>query len=331
MRIGLIARADNSGLGMLSWEFYNHFREYFTKVLIINNGAYQPFPERFDQANYFSVGDLNSNRIEKFLKDLDILLAIETPYNWFFFSLAKYMKVKTVLIPMFECNDKPLESYPDLIACPSRLDYKSFENESSKLEIIPLPINRARVRYRKRKKALIFKHHVGHGGLADRTGINDLLKTIPLVKSRVSFIINSQIDIGKVYDTRVEVRKGNIRNYWDLWNEGDVFLFPTNQEMISMPLNEALASGMPVLTTEFDFFKEQLPTDWLIKPKEIRSIKLHKRSLNYAFLDPKMISDKIDEWAGRDIAEDSEMANEIAEKMSWEKLRPRWLELFESL
>jgi hypothetical protein len=26
MRLGLIARADNSGLGMQTWEFYNHMK-----------------------------------------------------------------------------------------------------------------------------------------------------------------------------------------------------------------------------------------------------------------------------------------------------------------
>jgi len=329
----MIGSGANSGLGMLAWEFYTNLQEYITKVLVIHNGSYQCFPERFNQWKYYTQGQLVPKVLEDFLDNIDILLAIETPYNWFAFTLAKYKKIKTVLIPMFECNDKVLEVYPSLIACPSMLEYESFKNEPSKLEIIPLPINRKRLLYKNRKKAMVFKHHVGHAGLAGRTGTNELLKAIPLVKNRnIKFIINSQVEIPRIQDERLIIKIGNIKNYWDLWNEGDIYIFPTNQEMISMPLNEALSVGMPVLTTEFDYFKSFLPQKWFIKPEEITKVKLHQRFMNFAVkLDIEKIAQKIDEFAEKDISEDSKIANRLAEEISWEKLRPKWVKLFESL
>ena len=46
MKLGLIARADNGGLGTLSWEFARHLKPH--KVLLVENGIYQTFPERYN-------------------------------------------------------------------------------------------------------------------------------------------------------------------------------------------------------------------------------------------------------------------------------------------
>ena len=45
MNIGMICRADNSGLGSLSREFANHINP--KKVLIVANGVFKTFRERY--------------------------------------------------------------------------------------------------------------------------------------------------------------------------------------------------------------------------------------------------------------------------------------------
>jgi len=339
MRIGLITRADNTGLGMLSWEFYTNLKNLITKVVIVDCQAFKIFTERF---NFFpgrdgfsevkTQGQLDIRFWDSFLKDLDVLLAIETPYNWIAFLLAKQKGVKTVLIPMFEGNDKPLDFYPDLIACPSMLDYESFRGEPSRLELIPLPVNRERVKYKKRTKAMTFLHNMGHGGLHGRTGTQRLLEAIPLVKNQnIKFFINSQVDFNYSRDPRLKVNVGNIRNYWDLWNEGDVFILPAKFGMISMPVQEALAAGMPVLTADIFPFKGWLPDEWLIPYKMGQNVKLVRREIFYADFDPAVIAQKIDQWAEINMEKESEKANQLADAISWEILKPKWIKLFESL
>ena len=332
MRIGLVARVDNSGLGMLSWEFYTNLREYIQKVVVVDNGVFRCFPERFGEPEMKTQAGLGVAFWESFLKDIDILLAIETPYSWSGFWMAKRLGIKTVLIPMFECNDKPLDCYPDLIACPATMDYESFSGEPSRLEVIQLPVNRDRVKFKLRKKAITFLHNSGHGGFHGRTGTAQFLEAIPMVKNRnVRFLINSQTPFEYSRDERLQVRIGNIRNYWDLWKEGDVFVLPGRFEMISMPVQEALSSGMPVLTTDFLPFKGWLPDNWLIKYKDGARCKLHQREVLYVDIDPKTIAQKIDEWAEKDITEESKYADKLAEDISWKKLKPQWVKLFESV
>lgn len=334
MRIGLIARADNTGLGMLSWEFFTNLRESITKVVIVDCGAFKIFPERFKIQNLQmkTQGELGIRFWEEFLREIDILLAIETPYNWIAFLMAKHAKVKTVLIPMFEGSAKPLEFYPSLIACPSTLDYESFRGEPSRLELIPLPVNRQRIKYKKRTRAITFLHNVGHGGLHGRTGTTELLDTIPIVKNKeINFIINSQVSLDYTKDSRLKVNVNNIENYWDLWNEGDVFILPAKFGMISMPVQEALAAGMLVLTADIPPFKGWLPDSWLIPHEVGRDVKFSRRDILYVDFHPLSIAQIVVRWAGKNIEKESEQANKLAESISWEKLKPRWMKLFESL
>jgi len=46
---------------------------------------------------------------------------------------------------------------------------------------------------------------------------------------------------------------------------------------------------------------------------------------------PETIARRIDEWYGQDISEYSESGREWAATMSWEKLKPRYMEVLENL
>jgi len=325
MKIGLVARADNTGLGMLSWEFFENLREYMAKVIIYDGGAFQIFPERFDNPEIITKDQIPDD----FLEGIDLILAIETPYDWSIFGRAKTRGIKTVLIPMFECNQKPLEAYPDLIVCPSQIDFESFWGELARLEILPLPVNRKRVSFKLRQKARVFLHNVGHGGLHGRTGTGKFLKAIEMVKTNVRFLIHSQIKIPKVNDVRVEIRIGNLKNYWDLWQRGDVYVFPTNQEMISMPVQEALAAGMPVLMPKFSIY--DFPDNWIISSKNKFRAKIIDRFMNFFEIEPRAIAEKIDEWANRDITGASKIADKLASTLDWRVLKSEWIELLKSI
>lgn len=349
MRIGLIARADNTGLGMLSWEFYENLREYMEKILIVDPGSFKQFPERFNQSmdDVVHIGSLDEIKVEKFLEGLDIVLTIETPYSWSAFSMAKQMGVKSVLIPMFEGNSKPLDYYPDLIACPCDIDYQSFDNDRINgfiendekwypkfdMEIINLPVNRKRLPFKKRERAITFVHNVGHAGLHGRTGTKDLIEAFKLVENpNIKLIIHSQVNIvEKIDDPRIQLRIGNVKNYWDLWQEGDVFILPVKFEMISMPVQEALSVGMPVLTTNFKPFSDWLPPHWLIDNYEDRMVKLHQRDIKYADHDVERIAKKIEEWAEKPIEQNSLIADQLAQEISWEAMKPKWENLLNNL
>lgn len=321
MKLGFIARADNSGLGTMSWEFARHLP--MERVLIIKNGVYKVFPERFPGARMVHKDRIEKEDIEWLLDGITHLLAIETPYEYEIFRLAKERGIRVVMIPMYECMGEEIPVNPDLFLCPSALDFKLMKSPK---KFLPVPVNRDKLPFRCRRQAKVFLHNAGHGGIMGRNGTSELLAAIPMVKSDVRFIIRSQ----KAFEyshPKVEVRVGNFENYWDLWSEGDVFVFPHKFDGLSLPIQEALSVGMPVISTAMFPFLGWMPEQWFIPATEIVQAKPALRTIDFALVEPEQIAKKIDEFAQLDISEDSRTADKLARALDWKVLKSRYLEV----
>lgn len=318
MKIGAIGWATNQGLGTLTLEFNNHLN--FSKLLLVTN-RYQSFPERFPG----SRTGLTAENIDWLLDGIDVLLTFETPTEWSVFPMARKRGVKTVLIPMYECAPSPLPFLPDLIICPSALDYDTFKGLETKVIQLPIPVNRSKIPFRQRDRAKVFQFNGGHGGLIGRNGLAELLAAVPLLKSEAKIVINTQAHLNFVHP-KVHVRVGNVEHYQDLWGAGDVFVFPHKFDGLSLPIQEALSNGMPVLSTEMYPFTEWLPKDWFIPADESIKLNVFRRDIDVAIVNPASIARAIDSWYDRDISAESLTADSIAKELDWKVLNHRYLE-----
>src|SRR3990167_10987123 len=111
MRLGLWgARADDGGLGTQTWEFYNHFKPQKTLVVDLQDRnkdfglGYKPHLDRYPDA-IISNDFPTKKQMEELLNDLDIVMCIEIPYGYEFFTLARERGIKTALQPNFEFFD----------------------------------------------------------------------------------------------------------------------------------------------------------------------------------------------------------------------------------
>jgi hypothetical protein len=261
------------------------------------------------------------DQIREFVKGLDILLTIETPYNWNAYEIAKKAGVKTVLIPMYEWLPPGKKEYKfiDLFLAESMVDYDKIPSPKF---FLPTPVNRALLPFRRRTKAKVFLHNAGHGGVNARNGTYELLSALPLIHGGAKFIIQSQFHI-YTSDKRVELIVGNVENYWDLWRSGDVFLFPCKFGGNFLPMNEAASVGMPIMATDFEPWNSFLPRELLI-PVGRTEMNVSGTTVKAATLDPMRVAYKVNEWFGKDISKFSEIMNEQAEAISWENLRPKY-------
>jgi len=297
MTIGLIARCDNSGLGSMSWELAKHIK--FDQIKLQSNGRYQTYPDRF----YNVVDDLTT----------DIVIGIETMYGY-----QKKPNQKLVLIPMYECSYKSEVAKADKVIAVSLLD-KQYYPEA---EFIPWPINTELIKYKHHTKAKVFVHNAGHGGLGGRNGTKELIEAMQYVKAEISLIIRSQVPI-ESKDSRIEVIVKDYENYWDIWGTGDVFVFPEKFNGLSLPIQEAIGSGMAVMCTNRFPFNAYLPREIMIEPSGFKE-ELIAVPFQSAVIDPVSIAKKIDEWAYQDISGISREMGILTSKMSWEKLADRW-------
>lgn len=295
--LGLLARLDNSGLGTLCQEFARHIK--FDQMQVVSNGRYAVHKER----GYNFVDDLTT----------DIVLSFET-----FYGIKPKKGQKFILVPMYECTRPQEAAMADKVISPSLLD-KQFYPKS---EFIPIPIATDRIPFRERWRADVFVHNAGHGGLGGRNGTLEVVEAMRFVRSNIKLVINSQVPV-KCDDKRVEVRVRDIENYWDIWGEGDVFLFPEKFNGLSLPIQEAMSSGMAIMSTSRFPFSAYLPRELLI-PVERYTQEHISVPFQMAHVSSRKIAEHIDKWAFKDISQYSQQMRSLAELLSWEKLKDKW-------
>ncbi len=327
MKIGLIVRNNNRGLGIQSWEFYKHLKPYKTLAIEFSND--QCYRERYKDAR-FCREKINDDDIDWLLDGTDIILSFEVFYNNKIIDKAKKKGVKTVLQTNYEYYNNRIK--PDLIISPTLWNYNKLPDPKIYL---PVPINRELLPFKLRKEAKIFLHNAGNSkAVYDRDGTEVILKAIPFIKSNIKFIIKSQTDIPKINDRRVEYIIKD-ENYYEQWNniKADILVYPRRYGGLSLVVNEAMSVGMPIIMTDMKPQNEFLPKELLVKPKKITEIDI-LQTIEIAIIDHKKLANKIDEVANmssKHIQELSKWSDYIAQQWSWENLLPKYLKVFKNL
>lgn len=341
MRTGLIARADNGGLGNLTWEFHRHMNPHKTLVVCEVSGRKDNLG-RYPGAMTTTL-PINEATIDAFLKDLDLVYTDETPYNFYLFKRAKELGVKTVLHYNYEFLEyfiDPTLPYPDLFLSPSSWYLPHVVDvfkEATKIAHLPIPVNRKVLPFKTHNKARIFVHIAGTKLHKDRNGTEIVLEALKYIKAKVRFKIYSQHDIGDIKypnNVKLEVCVQDVDNYWDLYTEGDVLVMPRRYGGLCLPLNEAMSCGwiplMPNCEPQSDFL---LP-DMLTPVNKIEKITLTPGEIDYNSVDPISLATHINllaEMNKKQVEDLSNFSNTFSMVMSWDNLKPKYERLFEKL
>lgn len=303
--IGAIVLATEQGLGYLAKDFYDNG--------LIDKVYVYPHSKR---KNHYEWYDNRVGRPEDLL-DCDAILMFETPIDWTIIPKARQAGVKTILMPMYECTPYPLRYIPDLILTPSDLDQQYYP-EGVRINV-PVPNE---VKWKLRERAVHFVHNSGNGGLGGRNGTQELLDAMRYVMSPIKLTVRSQsLDLVS-NDPRVEIVKDSIP-FEKLYEEGDVFIFPEKFNGLSLPIQEAFASGMPIMCGNRFPMNKWLPTEIMIPVEEYKKERIHVE-FDSAQFDPKAIALTIDEWYNKDITRLSLLGKKFKEENSWQKLKEKY-------
>jgi len=340
MRIGLIARADHTGLGIQSLGFY---RNIPCKALVIDfhrmgqpHSAHilEPDFSRFPNEQVFTWGTVHRpfggippEIIENFVKDLDILFCMETPYDYEVFNICKRKKVKTVLQLNYEFLDYPSDlPYPTLFAAPSLWNYDLIPNPKCYL---PVPAEPQPVMY----SPNTFLHVAGRHAVHDRNGTQTLFDALNYVRNDITLIVRAQQDtlfvppnrrsnITMVVDTKN--KKSHLENY-----TGGVLVMPRKYGGLCLPMNEAISFGMPVIATDISPNNTWLPREWLVEANHCGQLR-GKKTVEMFEANPVKLGQMIDDFCNM-YPRAHEIAKDLRDSISWERLKPRYLEVFNEL
>lgn len=302
--IGSVVLSCSQGLGYLAKDFYDNgiIDKVFVWKHSTRDNHYEWYPDRVQ-----NIDDL---------LDCDVILYFETCFDFDFMKRAKAKGIKIVFCPMFECSNPNIVRMADKIINPSLLDQQYYPEGT----FIPIPVNQT---WKLRETAKVFVCNAGNGGLGGRNGTKELLEAMKWVKSPIKLIVRSQVKIDAYNDPRIEYRIGT---FDDIWSEGDVFIFPEKFNGLSLPLQEAYASGMLVMCGDRFPMNTWLPKEPLIPVKYYKKERIAVE-FDSAVIDPKDIASCIDSWYNKSISEYSLKGKEYNINNSWKTLRGEYLKV----
>ena len=331
LRIGMTAYGCEQGLGYLAKSFYD--AGVIDEVMLIHHGQRATYPSWYDnKALSITRMPIKGSEVNALLDRIDVMLFFETPFDWSLPALCKKHNIKTVCMPMHEWFPKTRVNTFDGYLCPSLLDMEYFPGNP--LFQPPVEPNT----WRLRSTANTFLHNAGNVGHRNHKGTLELLKASEFIESGLTLTIRCQDTrlFAKLLkeapqvksNPRVDLRIGAIP-YEELFAHHDVYVAPEKFNGLSLPLQEAYAAGMLVMTTDRHPHNKWLPTEPLIPVESYHEASIGGSYFSFreATVNPQTIAKTMDDWYGKDITGYSLGAREWGKQNSWEEKKNTFLSL----
>jgi hypothetical protein len=331
MKLGIIARSDNTGLGNQTNELVKMLNP--DKVLLIDsfnfNGNKQ-HPEWYQEYNCVTTkrGMASKEEVYEFLKGLDVVLSCEIFYNQSFVSIAKRRKVKTVLQYNYEFLDhlaNPDLELPDVLIAPSLWNFEDVVDKfGDKTKVVHLPpptdinlfSNAKEINTSRTHKRLL--HIAGKSAVKDRNGTNTVIEMLNYSVGDYELVVKTQshLDI-RCDDPRLTIDTSSPDSRQSLYEGFDAMILPRRYAGLCLPMNEALLSGLPVFMTDISPNNKLLPKDWLVPSQKISTL-MTRTLLDVYEAVPKELAKMIDNY----FSDDSTVEKEKAATIGFENFDP---------
>jgi glycosyltransferase involved in cell wall biosynthesis len=243
---------------------------------------------------------------------------------------------------------------PDMLIAPSMWNYDVVDQFCRERGIqhvyLHCPVNRQELPFRQIPRARKFIHNAGRAAAHDRNGTMSVIHASSMLRTNAEIVIRFQGQQGLAHqstDTIEDYQKfaqivgaknltilvSELSNYADSYNDGDVMVLPRRYGGNCLPLNEALSVGMPVLMTDISPNNYLLPKNWLIPSHKVTEF-TPRTQVDIYGADPLCLAQKIDEFYRmdeKDMLDENDTANGLADSISWDTLRPEYERVFEEL
>jgi glycosyltransferase involved in cell wall biosynthesis len=291
MRLGIIARCDNTGLGNQTRELVKMLNP--SKIMVIDFSSHNPIkqdPSIYDEYNTYRVdGIFTDEQAKEFLQDLDAVISCETFYNNNLPRIARAMNVKTYLQYNYELfgylSDRTI-ALPDVLLSPSSWYFDKMNQKVGHLvnAIYHLPPPTTPELFDKAKEFNLSKDHkrilhiAGKPAAKDRNGTMDVIEMLRHSKADYELVVHTQVPLKiNQQDSRLTIITDNIEERQDMYSGYDAMILPRRYAGLCLPMNEALLSGLPVFMTDISPNNKVLPEEWLVPSHDYGYIKTRTR------------------------------------------------------
>jgi len=349
MSLGIVARADQSGLAQLSEQVIDRLNP--ERVLVVslghlNRGTHDP--HRFDAPgrrvfHTTHPAGFDSATLSGFLGGLTHALTFETWYSRVLPESCVSWGVKRHLYAMPELYNA---ARPELAADKVWLPCELGPGDGRRLRgvgILPwwTPNVDESTRIVRTLEAAIeaegrvtFVHPTGQA-MADRNGTSSVIAAAAHMRQEARLVIvgNQQHFGERCTVGNIEViRVPRAEHWWQVYMLGDVLVLPRRYGWLSLPMFEAPAFGMPVITTQVwpqsEWFS---PFDsCLVRTVGTpAAVNMKGGSTLVHTADPRDLGAAMDMMTDRRVLRDwSVMFSAWAKKYDWSSVEKRWKEAF---
>lgn len=253
MAWGLVARADNGGLATQTYEFWRHLKP--AKVLLVDlgpKGRGTFHASRFDghSEKRVCVGYPGRADLDWLLEGVKTVYTAEVTYGPLLPTLCAQHEVRLVIHANPELwDEKECRGPTTQVIVPTSWEQDRVPNCS----MMPVPVARDVIPYRLRSECRVFLHPAAPA-FHDRSGTLLLHAVLPRLRERATVLVAGR-DPGRrnrpQKTNRVTVEYLHDRDhYWSVYDQADVMILPRRYAGLSLPIQEALAAGMPVVTLD---------------------------------------------------------------------------------
>lgn len=339
--IGLIARADNTGLGIQTHEFYKHIQPDKTLVVDVSKLNQLPqhgyrYPDAKTVTDKMSIADIN-----EFLDGLNVIFCCETPYNYDLFRIARNKGIKIILQYNYEFLDMKRAAdiyYPDVFAAPSAWHIEDVKKEFRNVLHLPVPVNRGLLPFKEKKIYSKFLHIAGNSAVHDRNGTAAVIAAFSQVNiagielAVKCFNKNAVNELPKTEAKNIYLDVHNTTNYEHNYMGFDALILPRKYGGLCLPMQEALSCGMPVIMTDTSPNNNILPKEWLVPVKSKFNFQ-SRYTIQVNEPDISELANKIKWLAEMDeptAIENSRIADKISSELDWKIWKEKYLDFLNS-
>lgn len=263
MRIGVVARGENRGIGIQTWEAVRHLGP--AAVLCVDMGPYgQGFPnhwERLDAPLLFHVEWGRDYRFDPgilaaFFETIDVCYIVESAYCADFYDVAHEHGVATVLHtnPELHRTEEATAATQVWLPSPWRAEEVAWFTGGPEPRLVPYPVALERWPYPVglyESPPLRVLHVAGHAAYADRNGTKLVAAAgRDLDPALVEVTVVSQDENPAIGPNALRARTP--ADYWDLYDGFHVLAMPRRFGGLCLPIQEAKAAGLAVVGLDCD-------------------------------------------------------------------------------
>lgn len=266
-RIGLIARADDRGLGNMTRAFYDNLP--VEKVAVVVPQA-SPLPQHlwwYDPAHttvfpWTGPDVWAEDQWRAWFDGLDVIYSAETFYDWRIVRWAREAGVRTVLHAMPEYYRVPRDAVPDQVWNPT--PYLP-ERLPPSAHVVPVPTMAHIIEPAAAPPdagPLRVLHIADGGAHGDRNGTELVLQAMAHIPPEVDFLLtvhtpdesHAEALTTRLRSVRRSEGKWRVSSYvpdrWSLYQGQHVLMLPRRYAGLSLPVQEAATMGLAIVMTE---------------------------------------------------------------------------------